>query len=495
MPKQENDIKAAEDAKRPPASDETESEPIAGSAAAGATSSPKSSTATATANQDAIALLKADHRKVEQLFAQYEAAGEDTNRKSELVRQVCSELAIHTLIEEEIFYPACRQAASDEDPLDEAQVEHDSAKMLIEDLMKGDARDEYRDAKVKVLSEQIKHHVAEEEKPGSGIFAKAQATALDLQQLGQRLQQRKQALQQAAQNGRLPLSRPVSFQPGPTGPQQQENTMPRGQNDRDRDERGRFIDDDDRGARGYSAQRGGENRSFSNRDDDDDRRYGSRGSNDRDRDDRGRFMSDDDDGRGYGARGSNDRDRDSRGRFTDDDDRSYSARGSDDRDRDDRGRFTSDGGGYSSRGRSSRDDDDRGYSSRGSNDRDRDDRGRFTDDGRSNASQSGGRDRDSRGRYASDDDDDRRYGARGGGGGDGGRGWYGDSQGHAEAARQGWAERNGGGARARADDDDDRRGGSRSRGRDDDDGRGHGGWFGDSRGHAEAARRGWQDRR
>src|SRR5438477_4925826 len=107
--------------------------------------------------QDAIALLKADHRKVEELFEKYEKTkGEGTREK--LAMQVCMELSIHTAIEEEIFYPAC-EGRIEEDMLKEAYVEHDAAKLLIAEIEAGDHDDDYYDAKVKVLQEQIEHHV------------------------------------------------------------------------------------------------------------------------------------------------------------------------------------------------------------------------------------------------------------------------------------------------------------------------------------------------
>ena len=86
-------------------------------------------------------------------------------------------MIVHTRLEEEILYPACREKASDEELLDEAQVEHDSAKLLIADLMEAPSSDHFRDAKVTVLSAQIKHHVGEEEKPGDGIFASPRPAA------------------------------------------------------------------------------------------------------------------------------------------------------------------------------------------------------------------------------------------------------------------------------------------------------------------------------
>ena len=112
------------------------------------------------------------------LFSQFENAG-DAHRKEELVAMICTELNIHTRLEEEIFYPACREEIDDEDLMDEAQVEHDSAKFLIADLLQASSDDPYYDAKVKALKEQIRHHVAEEEKAGEGVFAKAQAHHVD----------------------------------------------------------------------------------------------------------------------------------------------------------------------------------------------------------------------------------------------------------------------------------------------------------------------------
>jgi hypothetical protein len=141
------------------------------------------------AQKDAIALLKADHRKVEELFEKYKNA---RGRKADIARQVCLELTVHTLIEEEIFYPACKGAVED-DMLDEAQVEHDGAKMLIAELEEGSPDDDYYDAKVKVLSEEIKHHVKEEEKRG-GIFSQVKDSDLDLKELGRQIEARKQEL-------------------------------------------------------------------------------------------------------------------------------------------------------------------------------------------------------------------------------------------------------------------------------------------------------------
>ena len=122
---------------------------------------------------DAVALLKADHRKVEDLFAKFEKT-KAADRKQRLAKEICTELTVHTLIEEEIFYPACRGEIKDE-TVSEAYVEHDGAKMLIAELEAGSPEDDFYDAKMKVLSEEIKHHVKEEEMRSEGMFAQAKA--------------------------------------------------------------------------------------------------------------------------------------------------------------------------------------------------------------------------------------------------------------------------------------------------------------------------------
>ena len=140
--------------------------------------------------QNAITLLKADHRKVEELFEKYEKA---KGKKAEIAQQICLELTVHATIEEEIFYPACEEAGIEEDMIDEAFVEHDAAKVLIAELREGSPDDDFYDAKVKVLSEMIKHHVKEEERR-DGIFAQASASDMDLEALGQQMTVRKDEL-------------------------------------------------------------------------------------------------------------------------------------------------------------------------------------------------------------------------------------------------------------------------------------------------------------
>lgn len=161
---------------------------------------------------DAIALLKADHRKVEELFASFEKAGSDT-RKETLAGQICTELKIHTIIEEEIFYPAL-EGKIDEDLLKEAYVEHDAAKVLINDIESGQGEsDEFYDAKVKVLSEEIEHHVEEEEKRVEGMFAQAREADVDLVALRDLMLARKAELMEQAKAGGLPPARPTAVEP------------------------------------------------------------------------------------------------------------------------------------------------------------------------------------------------------------------------------------------------------------------------------------------
>ena len=162
---------------------------------------------------DAIALLKADHRKVEDLFEQFEkASGAAAKRK--LAQQICLELKIHTMIEEEIFYPAFR-GKIDDDLLDEAYVEHDGAKVLVNDIAAGEPGDDFYDAKVMVLSEEIKHHVHEEEMPAEGMFAQCRKTDIDLVALRDAMLARKQELMRQAESGGLPPAEPhaVRLQP------------------------------------------------------------------------------------------------------------------------------------------------------------------------------------------------------------------------------------------------------------------------------------------
>lgn len=139
---------------------------------------------------DAIALLKADHREVKGWFQDYEGLKDDA-AKAALAGKICAALKVHAKIEEEIFYPAARAATKDNDLLDEATVEHAAAKDLIAQIEAMAAGDDLYDAKVKVLGEQIEHHVKEEE---DEMFPEARGSAMDLKALGDRMAARKKEL-------------------------------------------------------------------------------------------------------------------------------------------------------------------------------------------------------------------------------------------------------------------------------------------------------------
>jgi hemerythrin superfamily protein len=156
------------------------------------TKSPPNANAT-----DAIELLKADHKSVKALFQAFEKMKDRDDAdddKTELVQRICNELTVHTTIEEEIFYPALREALDDDDLIDEAEVEHGSAKDLIAELEAASPGDDQYDAKVTVLGELIDHHVKEEE---GEMFPKAKK-AIDAKALGAELAERKAELSNEA---------------------------------------------------------------------------------------------------------------------------------------------------------------------------------------------------------------------------------------------------------------------------------------------------------
>jgi hemerythrin superfamily protein len=140
--------------------------------------------------QDAIALLRADHRLVSELFEQFEKSRSATKKKA-LVQQICAELTVHAQVEEEIFYPAVKAAMKDKELVPEARVEHETLKWLIAQVEGAQPDGEDYDAKVKVMSEYVKHHVKEEQ---NEMFPKAKKTRLDMAELGARIAARKQAL-------------------------------------------------------------------------------------------------------------------------------------------------------------------------------------------------------------------------------------------------------------------------------------------------------------
>ena len=144
--------------------------------------------------QDAMSLLSSDHAEVRQMFEEYRKLVEDgaaDERRGELAGQICSALTVHAEIEEDLFYPALRERLEDELLLDQAEVEHASARDLIEQIESMEPDDALYDAKVLVLAEYVEHHVQEEE---SEIFPQAEKSGLDLDELGAELAERKQEL-------------------------------------------------------------------------------------------------------------------------------------------------------------------------------------------------------------------------------------------------------------------------------------------------------------
>lgn len=160
-----------------------------------ATPSSKSTTRKRESNSaDAIALLTADHKAVKALFKQFEALTEQEDvgdQKAHLVKRICDELTIHAQLEEEVFYPAVRAAIDDDALMDEADIEHASAKDLIAQLEGMEPGDDHYDARVTVLGEYIEHHVKEEE---GEIFDKARKADVDISQLGEQIAARKDEL-------------------------------------------------------------------------------------------------------------------------------------------------------------------------------------------------------------------------------------------------------------------------------------------------------------
>ncbi len=147
--------------------------------------------------EGALEMLKEDHAKVQKAFKEFEKMDrEDTETMKQMVQTVCEDLKVHTTLEEEIFYPAVREAIEDEDIMNEAQVEHETAKMLIEQLENMGPDDPNFHATFTVLGEYVKHHVKEEE---SEMFPQAKKAELDFEALGQRMRERKQELMGTAQ--------------------------------------------------------------------------------------------------------------------------------------------------------------------------------------------------------------------------------------------------------------------------------------------------------
>jgi hypothetical protein len=155
------------------------------------------------ASKDAITLLKDDHRDAEKLFKEFEQA-KGEGRKQKLAHQLCLALSVHFELEEQIFYPAC-EGAVDEDELKEGFVEHDAAKLLVAEIEAAEqgTADDFFDTKLHVLSEEIEHHIKEEEGP-NGIFAQARKGKLDMEALGEQILAKKKELTERYKSEGLP---------------------------------------------------------------------------------------------------------------------------------------------------------------------------------------------------------------------------------------------------------------------------------------------------
>jgi hemerythrin-like domain-containing protein len=146
--------------------------------------------------RDALEFLKADHQKVRNLFREFESLrgiDDEDERKSELVDEICYELTLHTMIEEEIFYPVLRSAIDDDELMDEADVEHGGARELISQLEVMYPGDDHFDATVVVLGEEVSHHIEKEE---SEMFDAARSAGIDLASLAEQLAARREELEE-----------------------------------------------------------------------------------------------------------------------------------------------------------------------------------------------------------------------------------------------------------------------------------------------------------
>jgi hemerythrin superfamily protein len=164
---------------------------------------------------DGLELLREDHRRVKALTDRFEALGEkgDARVKERVARQICAELMLHARLEESILYPLCREALDTDSLIDEAEVEHEGVETLITKLNGMDSDDDQFDATVKVLGEQVQHHVEEEEQE---LFPKIQSSGIDLEALGDELSARREELLDKADStfGRITVMVKELFSPG-----------------------------------------------------------------------------------------------------------------------------------------------------------------------------------------------------------------------------------------------------------------------------------------
>jgi hypothetical protein len=156
----------------------------------GKTESMSTRTGAAGGGMDAIQLLEQDHREVEKMFQAFESA-QDEDMQAQLSQQICTALKVHTQIEEELFYPMARDELDKPDMVEEAIVEHQAAKELIGEIEQMEPGEELFEARMKVLSEQIEHHVKEEE---GELFPACRKAGMELDRLGRQMAERKQAL-------------------------------------------------------------------------------------------------------------------------------------------------------------------------------------------------------------------------------------------------------------------------------------------------------------
>jgi hemerythrin superfamily protein len=144
----------------------------------------------------ALELLRADHQRVRKLFSEFDSLkgiDDEDERKAELVDEICYELTLHTMLEEEIFYPVLRSAINDDDLMDEADVEHAGARELISQLEVMYPGDDHFDATVSVLGEEVGHHIAKEE---GEMFEAARRAGIDFERLGEQLAARREELEE-----------------------------------------------------------------------------------------------------------------------------------------------------------------------------------------------------------------------------------------------------------------------------------------------------------
>jgi hemerythrin superfamily protein len=142
-------------------------------------------------SRDALEMLEEDHRKVEELFDEYDEVERDNRRRGELAHEICDELTVHTQLEEEIFYPQAREATKDNELIDEAIAEHAAAKRLIEEIKEMEPGEDLFDTKIRVLEETVKRHIQEEEEE---LFPELTSAGMDTEAVGKQLARRKQEL-------------------------------------------------------------------------------------------------------------------------------------------------------------------------------------------------------------------------------------------------------------------------------------------------------------